>query len=199
MLNTNYQENENAIIDQLAHGNEQAFSKVFKEYSPQVYYIALKYLKSEDLANDVVQDTFLKLWNYRAHIDSKQPIKPLIVTFAKRIILNMIRDEKRKIIKHVELLATNSPATNKTEEQVIYNETNKVYQEAIKSLPEKRKEIFLLKTVHGLSNEEVAEKLEISINTVKSQYTKGLKSVQDFVSKYYSVIALSVYAMDKLS
>ncbi|WP_215224164.1 RNA polymerase sigma factor [Echinicola shivajiensis] len=199
MLYTNFLENESAIIEQLINGNEEAFTTVFGIYSSQVYYVALKYLKSDDLSNDVVQDTFLKLWNYRSHIDPKQQIKPLIITFAKRIILNMIRDEKRKILKHVDLLASTSVSSNRTEEEVIFNETNKVYQEAIKSLPEKRKEIFLLKTVHGLSNEEVAEKLDLSINTVKSQYTKGLRTIQDFVNKYYTILAISIYAMDKLS
>ncbi|GGZ13880.1 DNA-directed RNA polymerase sigma-70 factor [Echinicola pacifica] len=198
MPSTKFHQPENISIEQLVNGNEQAFSMIFAEYSPQVYYIGIKYLKSEDLANDVVQDTFLKLWNYRTHIDTSKPIKPLIVTFAKRVILNMIRDEKRKILKHVEILARKDASSNLTEDEVLFNETNKVYQEAIKSLPEKRKAVFLMKTMQGLSNEEVAEELGLSVNTVKSHYTKGLKTVQDFVSKYYGLIAVAIVSSETL-
>ncbi|AWW32260.1 RNA polymerase sigma-70 factor [Echinicola strongylocentroti] len=191
-------QSENSTIEQLVDGNEQAFSVLFEEYSPQVYYIGLKYLKSQDLANDVVQDTFLKLWNYRSHIDASQAIKPLIVTFAKRIILNLIRDEKRKIVKHLEIYTMSSNSSNKTEEQIIFNETNQVYQEAVKSLPERRREVFLLKSAQGKSNEEVAEELGLSVNTVKSQYTKALQAIRAFVSNYYSVLAIAVAAAERL-
>ncbi|QDH79910.1 RNA polymerase sigma-70 factor [Echinicola soli] len=191
-------QSENITLGQLVNGNEQAFSVLFEEYSPQVYYIGLKYLKSQDLANDVVQDTFLKLWNYRSYIDSSQPIKPLIVTFAKRIILNLIRDEKRKIFKHLEIYAASSTYSNKTEEQVIFNETHQVYQEAVKALPERRREVFLLKSAQGKSNEEVAEALDLSVNTVKSQYTKALRAIREFISNYYAVLALAVAATGEI-
>ncbi|GGF37919.1 RNA polymerase sigma factor [Echinicola rosea] len=195
---SNLNQSENITVEQLVSGNEQAFSALFEEYSPQVYYIGLKYLKSQDLANDVVQETFLKLWNYRSHIDTTKPIKPLIVTFAKRIILNLIRDEKRKILKHLEIYAISSPFSNKTEEQVIFNETHQVYQEAIKSLPERRRKVFLLKSAEGKSNEEVAEELGLSVNTVKSQYTKALHTIREFVSKYYIILAIAVAATERL-
>lgn len=191
-------QNEYDVIGQLVTGSEEAFAVLFERYSPQVYYIGLKYLKSDDLANDVVQDTFLKLWNYREHIDVEKEIKPLIVTFAKRIIMNMVRDEKRKILKHVEIMAASGTFSNKTEEEVMFNETNEVYQDAIKALPHKRKEIFLMKTMQGMTNEEVASELGLSVNTVKSQYTKAMNSIQEFVSKYYSVIALALIASDRI-
>lgn len=195
---TQFNQSESSTVDQLIEGSEHAFSELFEAYSSQVYYIGLKYLKSVDLANDVVQDTFLKLWNYRAHIDPSKPIKPLIVTFAKRIILNNIRDEKRKILKHLEIFENSNSFSNKTEEQVIYNETHQVYQAAVMALPERRREVFLLKSVQGKSNEETVEELGLSINTVKSQYTKALQAIREFVSKYYAILAIAVAAGGKL-
>ncbi|MBT30405.1 MAG: RNA polymerase subunit sigma-70 [Thalassobius sp.] len=181
------------LIKQLINGEEWAFTQTFEKYSSQVFYIALKYLKNKELAEDVVQETFIRVWNNRTTLKPTESLKPFIVTISKRLILNIIRNEKRKILKHVEILASQNPNKNFTEQSIFYNETNNQLKSAINKLPEKRKQVFELKVKEGLSNEEIAKKLGISVNTVKVQYSKALQQIRELLNNYYSLLIISLF------
>lgn len=183
------------LILELQEGSEAAFGQIFEKYAPQVYHVALKYLRSEDLANDVVQDTFLKLWEKKKSLEPQLPVKPLIVTICKNIILNIIRHEKIKVLKHIQILSKQKEGVDSANETIHLNEATRLYEKAISLLPPRRKDVYLLKKFNGQSNKEVAKSLNISENTVKSHYSKAIKFIQDFVSNHYAEIILSIILM----
>ncbi|MEN7549619.1 RNA polymerase sigma-70 factor [Rapidithrix thailandica] len=185
------QENEKSWIVALQQGDEQVFTEVFNKYSPQIYHVALKYLKSEALAEDALQDTFIKLWDYRTKLDRQYSLKGFLFTSLKNYLLNTIRNEQRKILKHIDLVKEQNKAhKNTTEQTLFYNETNSILKKGIEQLPEKRKLIFELKHKKQLSNQEIATHMGISIHTVKAQYTKAINFLKEFITQHYELLLL---------
>lgn len=176
---------ENIALQQLRTGNEDAYEKLYFCYHKRLYSFAFKYLKSRELAEDAVQDTFIKLWEHRANITTN--IKGFLFTSARNHIFNMIRNKKKKVLKHIELERQKVNTENKTEEIILYSEYQKILAKGIEKLTEGKKEIFNLKTVHGLSNREVANHLDITINTVKSQYYQASKFIREYLNEHADI------------
>ena len=163
---------------------KEGFEKIFYQYQRQLYYVALKYLKSPRLAEDAVQDVFLKLWIKRETLDPDQSIKSFLFVSLKNHILNIIRHEKLVILRHIEIMHQTESSKNDTEYQSTYNEYSDILERAVESLPRKRRIIFKLKTFKGLKNDEIAHKLGISVHTVKVQYQMAVKHVKNRLGHY---------------
>ena len=161
-----------------------SFESIFYQYQRQLYYVALKYLKSPRLAEDAVQDVFLKLWIKRGTLDPKQSIKSFLFVSLKNHILNIIRHENLVILKHIEIMHQTAVSKNDTEYQATYQEYHDILEQAIRRLPRKRRIIFKLKTFKGLKNDEIASMLRISVHTVKVQYQVAVKHVKNHLKHY---------------
>lgn len=166
------------LIEKLKEGDGHAFRKVYEKYHRPVYGIAFKYLKSKSQAEDAVHDVFIKLWNYRKKLDAGQSLKGFLFTTAKNHVLNMIRNRKRDEEKNKEYAYLKPVSKNKTVAKLTLKNYKKVFEYFLKQLPEGKREIFELKMQEGKSNNEIAQKLNISVNTVKSQYYKASKFIK---------------------
>ncbi|MEX0660199.1 MAG: RNA polymerase sigma-70 factor [Balneolaceae bacterium] len=177
--------NEKLALQKLRIGDEEVYEKLYYCYHKRLYSFAFKYLKSKELAEDAVQDTFIKLWEQRRTITTS--VKGFLFTAARNHVLNMIRNKKRKVLKHIELERQKINTENKTEEIILYSEYQKILAKGVEKLTEGKKEIFNLKTVHGLSNSEVANHLDITINTVKSQYYQASKFIREYLNEHADI------------
>lgn len=176
---------ENISLRQLKLGDEQAYEDIYFLYHKRLYSLAFKYLKSRELAEDAVHDTFIKLWENRQ--DIKTSIKGFLFTSARNHVMNMIRNNKKKVLKHIQLEQQKAAPVNKTEEIILYSEYQKILARGLDELPAGKKEIFKLKTVQGLSNAEIASKLDISIYTVKSQYYQASQFIRKYLDKHAGI------------
>ncbi len=177
--------NEKLLLRQLKAGSEQAYETLYELYHKRLYSFAFKYLKSRELSEDAVHDTFIKLWENRKTITSN--VKGYLFTTARNHVLNMIRNHKRKVMKHVQLEQRKTMAANRTEEVILYSEYQKILLRGLNELPEGKREIFQLKSVQGLSNREIAENLDISVNTVKSQYYEASRFIKEYLSEHAGI------------
>ncbi|HEX6983476.1 MAG TPA: RNA polymerase sigma-70 factor [Balneolaceae bacterium] len=176
------------FLQRLKVGDEKSFRSIYIKYHKQLYSIALKYLRSEQLAEDAVHDVFLKLWNNKKKLDNSGSLRGFLFTAVNNHVLNMINSNKRKLKKHVQLSYEKKMDNLEGDNNIVsLLEYRKLYQLAIEQLPDKRREVFKLKIDDGLTNEEVAEFLQISVNTVKSQYYKASQSIRESVNKNISV------------
>jgi len=171
------------LIQRLKRGEEQAFRQIYIKYHKQLFSVALKILRSEELAEDAVHDVFIKLWNNRKKLDRSGSLKGFLFTTVKNHVLNIVSSNKRKLKKHIELSYERDIDSKKTENVVILSKYRDVYQSAVEKLPEKRREVFELRVKEGLTNREVADYLEISIHTVKSQYYKASKFIREYMNE----------------
>ncbi len=177
--------NDKQLINNLKEGDDDAFEKLYTTYHKPLYGIAVKWLKNRTLAKDAVQNVFLRLWNYRTKLDSSRAnsLKPLLITFLRNEVLNTIRNREKRIREHIEFAWQKKKKTNNTEEAVIFSDYNRIKESGLKELSYRQEQIHRMRNEQGLSNKEVAKKLNISIHAVKSQYYLATRSLRDYMRK----------------
>lgn len=176
------------LLIQLQDGDEKAFSVVFDTYHRYLYVLASRYLMSDSYAEDAVQYTFMRLWEGRETFDYKTGIKNLLFTILKNYILNEIRHNNLVIQKNYELAQLNE----EMEAGFLHNLEDADFKthlyKLIEQLPPQKKEVCLLKIQQGMSNQEVADAMNISIPTVKSHYTQVIKVLRSQLDKLILII-----------
>lgn len=168
---------------ELQEGKEEAFAKVFSQYNRLLYALAYRFLKSGEEAEDAVQHTFMKLWEERKRLDFKQGVRSLLYTIMKNHILNELRH--RNVVYEKKYLLAQE--TEELDEGFMsaYEERNlrELVIAAIHKLPTQKSMICMMKLKKGLSNQEIADEMHITVATVKSHYTQAIKMLrQEFVA-----------------
>ncbi|MCG8311272.1 MAG: RNA polymerase sigma-70 factor [Cytophagales bacterium] len=177
-LNTTNQKDDRFLLKALKQGNEDAFELLFKKYSGRVYFVAFQYLNDREDTLEIVQEAFFKIWMNHKKIKPDLPFIPYLTRIAKNLIINR---SKRKLIENAYIQTLESVHDKKsiqTEDQVLFCEVREIVNNLIEQFPEKRKEVFLLSRAKGLTNKEIAEKLDISESTVENHINSALKSLR---------------------
>lgn len=173
-----YPDFDQKLYDDLRRGKEYAFAAVFDHYNRLLYTIAYRFLKSEEEAEDAVQHLFMKLWEQRETFSFESGIRSLLFTILKNYILNELRHRSLVFEKLYEI----SQQTNEEEDNFLiqfeHSELRKSLRIAIDKLPPQKQKICLLKIEYGLSNQEIADKMGITVPTVKSHYTQAIKTLR---------------------
>ena len=160
---------------QLRDGNERAFSIVFDSYHRYLYVLACRYLMSENNAQDAVQHTFMRLWEGRETFDYQAGIKNLLFTILKNYVLNEIRHNNMALQKNYEIAQLNEEMETGFLPELEDADFKSHLYKLIEQLPPQKREVCLLKIQQGMSNQEVADAMNISVPTVKSHYTQVVK------------------------
>ena len=182
-------------IETLKRGEKKAFEKVYLEFFDVLYHLSLQYLEREDLAEEAVQDSFMKLWEVRETLNNTTNIKNFLYTITKNNCLNHLRNEKT-ILKHQQQLKFlemqfNYEALDKLGDEVLrFDELQKRIEAAIEKLPEDVKQVFMMNRFEELKYREIAEKLEISPKTVEARISKALVSLRKDLKDYLFLIYL---------
>lgn len=177
-----------ALVNRLKTGDQSAFERIYHLYKHPLFHFALRYLKDHELAEDALQDVFVKFWNARQSLDENLSVRGFLFTCMKRHVLNVIRTEQNRI-KLAALASSEKPLfSNQTEEEVAYQESKSQIDKGIDTLSESRKKIFLLSVIEGYSNQEIAAMLDISEHTVRSQISQSSKYMRKFLNRVISLL-----------
>lgn len=174
------------LLQKLKIEDEKAFRKIYLKYHKKLYRVALKYLRNKPFAEDAVHDVFVKLWDNRKKLKASGSLKGFLYTAMKNHVLNVIDKDRRRLKKHVKISYEKKISRLEAPNVIELSEYRGLYKSAVEQLPEKRREVFELRTEEGLTNREVAEYLEISVHTVKSQYYKASTFIKEYVRKNIS-------------
>ncbi len=176
------------LVALLKEDNQRAYTEIFERYSKILVNHAYKILGDRDQANDVVQDVFLAIWNKRHEIVLTGSLSSYLYKATKNTILNHVAHEKvvssyadsiSNFIENDYVLA-DSGLREKELEAIIAKE--------IDQLPEKMREVFLLRKVEELSYEEIALQLNITDKTAKQQVYNSLKILRHKLKSLVSVL-----------
>ena len=143
---------------------ESEFHKEYLSLSDTLYRIAFYMLESEAEAEDAVQELYLKLWDTRGALDGVRSPKAYAVTLLKNLCLDRIRRARRLCFPE-QLPETETPRLQ--DDEFDARERLDKVLEAVKSLPDRQREILLLRTVEGLSYEEIAERTGMNYLTLR--------------------------------
>lgn len=184
-MNTrNLHPNERILVKGLIKGNPQAFNDIYNLYGRRIYFFARKFTLPEQEAECVVQDIFLKLWECRKKLDVNTSISSFLFTLTKNKVLNLYRKKKNELKYVTEIQNIFNHCHNQTENSIIYSDLSNVAMQQINKLPVRRRQIYFLKRIKGLSNKEISNKLNISVKTVENQMTLAIKAMSVFSNKY---------------
>lgn len=173
---------DNILTEKLIQGNKLAFDSLFFKYYKPLYKYAYNFCKQDDIAEESVQNTFVKIWKNCKNIKSDTEIDKLLFTYTKNEVIDQIRklNTRKKHEGQVisELIINENPDIN------AQNKVKAILETTIDQLPKKSKEIFRLSKQEGLSNAEIANHLNISIKTVENQLSNAYKKMRFFLAPY---------------
>jgi RNA polymerase sigma-70 factor (ECF subfamily) len=173
--------------------DKNAFEALFREYFPPLMSFARKILVDEDDAREVVHNVFINLWEKRQKIDLSTSLKSYLFTSVHNRSLNVIRDRKKFSSEEVPETAGDWDVSAQIESMELEEKIN----DAIKSLPEKCRQIFELNRFDGMKYGEIAMQLNISVKTVENQMSKALKILRDKLLKYLILVLwLAMYTLN---
>jgi len=167
------------LVERIRSGDRDAFEKLFHQYYSRLCVFSNSYVKSLDLARDVVQEVYIKIWDNRENFYINQSLKAYLYQAVRNQSLNFLQQKKQKdrleerLKKQYEMGEETETVQLNTEEL-----TEKIWK-LVEQLPERRRTIFILYRKHGLSYSEIAVVMDIARKTVENQMGKSLKFLRE--------------------
>ena len=159
-----------------------AFDLLYGAYSLKLYRFALSVLKSKEDSEEVVQITFLKIWEKRKSIDSQQTFKSFLFTMAYNVSMDLLR-QRLKEKKYKENILNRASSNYNLEEAIEFGNLLEHVEQIVKELPTRKLEIYQLSRVNHLSYNEIAERLNISVKTVENSINYSMNFIKSRLGK----------------
>ncbi|WP_258100478.1 RNA polymerase sigma factor [Marinoscillum pacificum] len=166
-----------------AQQKREAQKILYKEFHGYCMSVCLRYGQTRDDAVEIMNDGFLKVFKYIKTFDTKQPFKPWI----RKIMINSALDHVKKYQLKLEQLEIEAGIREMVQESQLDSLNYEDLLELIRKLPIAYRTVFNLHAIEGYKHEEIAEMLEISIGTSKSNYHKAKKKLQELLKIYFEV------------
>ncbi len=164
------------VLIEFVKGGKKAFDKIYADYAPGMFGICLRYTRCKDDAKDVLQESFIKIYNSRERFDVNLPIGAWIKTITIRTALSFIKENYKMTLIDDELKFDRMVFEEELE--VDTTDLKKRLLLLLQKLPDGYRTVFNLYTLDNLTHKEIAEHLNISEGTSKSQYFKAKKMIQ---------------------
>ncbi|WP_315292493.1 sigma-70 family RNA polymerase sigma factor [Hoylesella loescheii] len=189
-------ENEERYVAALKEGSREAFTMLYNLYADRLYSFALVQTKSKQMAEDVVQDTFLKLWNNRTNLNCYGNVQALVFTMARNLIIDAFRRQVANIdIEAYFNLHEALPSTASPEESLYFNETKEHLEQAKAKLSNKECKIYEMSREQDMPIKKIAQTLNLSPQTVKNYLTSTLKVFRSQLRREQLLWLLSLLPM----
>ena len=174
------QHSEQELLQLIAKGDEAAFSSLFNNYRNKIYSIAYELTESTVIAEEIVQDTFLKIWLRRETLEDVTHFKAYLFTITRNYVFSALKSIARK--QNLELkVVQNAPVYHSdTENKLIQKEYDAILNQAVNSLPPKQKQVYILMKEKGYKRHEVAAELQLSEETVKTHLAQAMRAIRAY-------------------
>jgi RNA polymerase sigma-70 factor (ECF subfamily) len=176
--------NEKELLLQLMQGDADAFSEIYEVYKDKVFAFAFTLTKSKDIAEDAVQEVFVKLWEKRAQINTELSFNAYVKTIAYRCIIDFFRSMKRDRTLQQQLQSNMEALRDSTEDALIGKELNRLYQQAVEQLTPQQKRIYALSREQQLNYQEIADEIGISRHTVRNHMAEAIRFIRAYITTH---------------
>jgi RNA polymerase sigma-70 factor (family 1) len=172
--------NEQELIQLIAQSDEIAFTKLFDHYRNKIYTVALKLTHSTTVAEEIVEDVFLKIWLRRSCLNDIENFSAYLYAIARnetyKILKQIAKNYKLVLLSEKDAIS----ADNNTEEYLIRREISSLLQKAIDRLPHQQKQVYKLMKEADLKRGQVAQLLQIQPETVKFHLAQAMKNIRTY-------------------
>jgi RNA polymerase sigma-70 factor (ECF subfamily) len=178
------------LVQGLMAGSHTDFDRLYAIYADPLYNFAIRLTKSPAEAKDILQDTFLRLWQMRETISTDKSFKSFIFAIARNLIIDSLRKQVSNVAFEEYLLspAYQSYSENDVDNRIYFDEFLEKMKLAKRKLSNRQKEIVELSMEKGYSVDLIAKKLNISPKTVKNQLSLAVKILRTELSPYYYLL-----------
>ena len=172
-------------------GNQKAFEKLVVKYQKRIYSTVRRMVLDHNDTNDIVQDTFVKVYTHLHRFDEQYPFYPWLHRIAINTALNHQKKRSRRkerfaIEGDVEFNKVESADENPLKE-TLHRELEDRVAEAMERLPFDQRTVFVMRTSEGLSYQEISEQLNVSVGTVMSRLSRAREKLRDLLKPYLDV------------
>ena len=182
----------------IAGGDETAFRNLFDTYWEHLYSVALMLTKSEALAEDIVQEIFLKIWNKREELPEVEKPDSYLFIIARNHIYNVLKQQQREEQYNKHIFDWFEGAKENPESELLFKESAELLNKAVANLSTQQRAVYKLAREQGLSYNEVAAQLNISTNTVKNHLAIALKYIREYLRHHASPTVMIIALLETM-
>ncbi len=181
------------LMQEIKADNMLAFDILYNKYCKRVYKFAFSILKSDEEAENLVQDVFLNLWENRNNVEKNSSIKSYVFTITYNSSISILRKKVRES-EYVEYLKSLQEVREEPVDAGIeYKELTNKLEKIINELPQRQKEVYMMHRIEGLKYMEIAKLLKISVNTIENHMSRALKTIRERLDNYSLLSILFLY------
>jgi RNA polymerase sigma-70 factor (ECF subfamily) len=190
---------EKQLIDSINKGELEAFHHLYKEYYPSLCIHAKNFTRNKDIAEEVVQDVFISIWEHKDHLNIESSLKSFLFVSVRNGCLNHLKHLQvvnKFNLYYTQLLKDAQDLFNVSQETgdslLMANELEEKISKEIELLPEQCRRIFIMSRYDCLTHQEIADKLGVTINTVHRQTSIALEKLRLALKNYLIIFLLII-------
>jgi len=177
------------LVIELQQESSVAFQYILERYKDKLLYYIITIVKCESVGEDIVQETFIRLWTNRIKLDPDQSLSGYLHTIARNLSLNHLKraayDQELK--QHIWQKIEEFQERSTTHDNIYAMESKRLVEQAVERLSPNRKRVFQLSRNHGMTHQEISIELGVSKNTVKNQIVTALKEIRTYLNKHSDI------------
>jgi len=171
-------------------GDEAALKDVYQIFGSSLFFYAKNMVDEKEEAEDIVAESFIKLWRQRTTFVELKNIKAYLYVITKNACLNFLKHKRRKASSHKELMYLESGAQEDIFNNILQNELMQVIQDEIEKLPELAKKVFKLTFIEGLKPDEIALQLSMPTQNVRNNKSRALELLRNSLVKRNFMVSI---------
>lgn len=184
---------DNEILQELSKKNQAVFDALYKEYYKKLFVLSFKYIRNQELAEEVVHDVFLKIWNQSDSLQITQSLSSYLSKAVVNTSLTMLKSQKRELENYTRYEVEFSNDTDDHDEAELLEKKLLKIEQAISQLPVQCKKVFLMSKYEKLKQQEISGRLNISIKTVKNHLTYAFKKIRETIGENRIIIMALIF------
>lgn len=183
---------EHTLINEIKSGSEESYRILYDKWVSRLYNFVYQYIKSESVTDDIVQETFLKIWTNKESLNPEYSFKSYLFTIAYHFLIKELRRQINNPLLFEYISYTNEFATseNETGNNIEFDQFRETLLQAKKLLSPRQRQIFEMNKEFNISIQEIAAKLSINEQVVRNQLSAALKIIRNELKPYSCLLIL---------
>lgn len=182
--NNEIEDKETILVKALIDDSHIAFYELYTHYKKLLISFSLKYVKSQEIAEDILQDTFTHIWQNRKKLNPALSFRSYIYTIIKNKTLDRLSNVKKEIPFQNAILENTIDYNYQPEKQILDSELNEMLEKSLTLLTTQQRKVFEMSRNEQKSHKEIALELGITVPTVQQHVSDSLKKIRNYLSTY---------------
>lgn len=174
-MHSTHLHNEELLLQKIAESDEASFAELYEAYKVPLNLFVLKFVKSNELSNDIIQEVFIRIWEHRKELPVIDAFNAYLFTIARNLTLNLLKRASKENTVKAEIAKNYQPFASIAEDRLLSNQYKQFVEEVLQSLPAQTRAVFRLCREEEKSYDEAAAYLGISRNAVKKHIVRSHK------------------------